>query len=182
MPIRALKNFSTACNWPLTSLNNSKIAIDGFWFIRKYFSTLDIKEMMCSFDDYVAIQLKGILEKCKDIQFLWVWDGLKYKPEMNDAPSELEREVKFLCENRKLKFGKSIDVLELFVTPVNNFLTKYGIEFCRAPYGAIAQIAYFYSNKCVDYIFTKSDVFLFNNVDRAIVEFDFKNNSLCFFL
>lgn len=181
MPIRALKNFRHNADWPLVSLKNTKIAVDGNWFIRLYFDSVDVKELVADIDGYVSRNLKGFLDAAKDLNFLWIWDGLNFKKDGYDPAHVLGMDIKNVCENKKFKFGKSAEFMELLVNPINKMLHDHNIDFCRAPYGAIAQCVYFWKKQCVDYIFTKTDAFLYKDIDRIITDFNFKTSMVCFF-
>ena len=181
MPIRALKKFQVQCDWPITALKETKIAIDGFWFIRKYFNLISVEDLVKNLDLYVEENLKGLMKFRNVFEIIWIWDGFKYKHENISQDDLLNKDIYNVSTNRMFKFGKSNAFMELLVNPINRYLNDCGISYCRAPYGAIAQSVYFLRTNCVDYLFAKTDIFLFKDVNKCIVEFDFETGKYCLF-
>lgn len=179
MPIRALREIPIYCDWPFAALAGSSVAIDGFWFIRKYFAPLTQEDLLLNLEAYVDKNMSDFFQLAKNIDFVWIWDGLKYRVDPIDHNETFKRDVHLLITKKKLKLGKSEEFLEILVNPINIMLKKHNVAMCRAPYGAIAQCSYFYKSKTVNYIFTKNDAFIFKDVDTIITEFDFVEKKYC---
>ncbi|ORD94839.1 hypothetical protein ECANGB1_2235 [Enterospora canceri] len=181
MPIRALKDFPIICEWPLPALKESSIAIDGFWFIRKYFEAIKRDELIGDLEGYVHKNMRHLLELAQSSSVLWIWDGLNYKKEFTSQTDLCLMDIQTIYSHGQMKFGRSEAFLELLVIPINKLLEKHKIAFMRAPYSAVAQCVYFVKQNCVDYIFTKTDSFLFRDVNSVVVEFNFKTAMCCIF-
>lgn len=179
MPIRCLREIPTVCEWPMSALQGDSVAVDGFWFIRKYFKNLILQEMIEDIDTYVVTNMKPFFHLFDNIDVIWIWDGMRYEHTFQSPDDELMSKIKIFSKYNNLPSFKAGKVLELLVNPINRLLESKGISYCRAPYGAIAQCIYYLKASCVQHIFTKTDAFLYKDVSRIIVEFDFTKKFYC---
>ena len=119
MPIRALREIPIYCDWPFAALAGSSVAIDGFWFIRKYFAPLTQEDLLLNLEAYVDKNMSDFFQLAKNIDFVWIWDGLKYRIDPIDHNETFKRDVHLLITKKKLKLGKSEEFLEILVNPIN---------------------------------------------------------------
>lgn len=174
MPIRFIQLYSSQTELPLSTLDNTIIAIDGFWFLRKYLciSTND------HFDNYPQVLkecLDPIIKLKQKASILWIWDGLEFR-----QPPAFNLDKIVYANYTKIQksgmFNKSLLDQELFVDLATPFLRENGITVIRSPYSAAAQCAYYLRESCVQYVFGKVDTLLFENCSKVITEFDFSKS------
>lgn len=168
MPIRGLEGFlinNYTNKLPLKVIEDTIVAIDGFWFLKKYVP-LAGKGSPTEHMAAITAGLSPLIEMTAVTQFLWIWDGIDY---MNSIYYKKKQEVP--GEKGKVE-------PEWFVDIVNEILSKAGIVVMRAPYSAMAQCLYFFNAKYVRYVFTKTDALYFRNGTKIIVNFDFTHKTL----
>lgn len=179
MPIRGFDHLSQMGNilkLPISVLNDTAIAIDGFWYIRKYHPGYQTSEIL-NFDANLEVLLRPLCDLAAHTQILWVWDGLDYgkcKPTRDILAFKAKDTVQRL--NSNLAARNTFDI-ELYVQPTTNLLQQSGISVIRAPYSAMAQCVYFLRENCVKYVFSKNDALLFTDCSKLVTEILF-NNSL----
>ncbi|ORD98489.1 hypothetical protein A0H76_2410 [Hepatospora eriocheir] len=183
MTVRALNLITKEINYPITILKNKKLAIDGAWFVRKFFKEMN----KANFDDipmYVKNELENIIKISKEFQIdiLWIWDGMKYNDfTLFEDKLHSSEHASRLITNNKLK-PYHMSSIEFLIKPVNKVLNDAKITVVRAPYSAMAQCVYYLENNIVDYIFSKTDVFLFNRCEKGIFDFNFETKKINYVL
>ncbi|KAL6121573.1 hypothetical protein NUSPORA_01498 [Nucleospora cyclopteri] len=180
MPIRAQNSYEAKnpikYTIPIKALKGNTIAIDGFWYIRKYFSPISREKLLLNLENYVKENLSFIFKLKEISNILWIWDGMKYKQE-KPGFEELKDVETFASDLNSSDFYSVVNkqfFVDHLVEPVNSVLASKKIDFCRAPYGAIAQCVYYYKNRFVDCIFTKSDALVFTDCEQVITDFNLK--------
>ncbi|EPR79405.1 hypothetical protein SLOPH_1684 [Spraguea lophii 42_110] len=172
---------------PFLLLKNSIVAIDGFWFVKRYILK----------NDYTRVLSHGVENICENVirafceqinknnvQVLWIWDGIKinkdYYQQIDAEGSYAEGCMHYFNKDKyKASFSwrKWLD-MEQFVLSANKLLSTFSdnVTVIRAPYTAMAQMVYFYKMKACDYIYGPNDLLLFENTGKIITEFDFLGN------
>ncbi|ELQ74901.1 putative XPG/RAD2 endonuclease protein [Trachipleistophora hominis] len=186
MPIRGLDQLKDiahiATKRPCAVLQNTSIAVDGFWFLRKYLMPISVTHVLIHglgkfYAGILDIFKKFVAENKIDV--IWVWNGFEFSK--SQAPLVHDPLRMGMDELRKGNFSladkhlrKVID-LEAFVDEINYFLRKDTDRICciRAPYSALGQCAYFLRNNVVDYVFGATDFLLYGNGEKVITEFNF---------
>ncbi|WUR03704.1 exonuclease 1-like protein [Vairimorpha necatrix] len=192
MPIRGIETIkkSSLNTWiakaQVSVLKDSILAIDGFWFLRKYVVTGNMSDFFISKCDerFLAPVLRLIkMSNLSKIQILFVWDGLDFeKPISNSKTTDFDKlktgfeaykknEEKICNQN-----WKHLLDFEDVVSPINKLLKQFGHDAVRAPYSATAQIAYFLQNNMCNYGFCKSDALIFEGVEKIITDFHLENS------
>ncbi len=185
MPIRGFDNYLVSKysrKLPLKAIDNTDVAIDGFWFIKKY---ILMKGKSSLEDNVLAIKtgLQPLIDKLKSTNIIWIWDGIDYVSSTYYINLQKERDYSL---NSKSNFdimsghgsvnSKKIFDVEFFVEPITQFLTDAGVTVIRAPYSAIAQCVYFLEKKIAKYIFTKTDALYFEGGNELIVDIILREN------
>lgn len=198
MPIRGLDQgilSKSLQKLPLKVLQDEIVAVDGFWYLKKYAQLANVAAHGCM-EEAIERALKPLLA-LKDVQILWVWEGLDYAKARRTREGELARgdkagraatELKVSLSERAYR-GTIADALanggtlgyggragidqEIYVAPTTRILQKYGVSVVRAPYSAMAQCVYFLRENCVSYIFTMVDALLFVGGTKIVVDFGF---------
>lgn len=185
MPIRKLEIYSDDCansSLPIAELESKSLAIDGFWYIKKYLKLYSESHLL----NHLSVLnnfLDPILKLSKKTQILWVWDGLEFSsvrsPELNDyyfqKVFDATTNGRFNSVNNR-KYCKLIFDQEFFVEEITRILKSNGISVVRAPYLASAQCVYLLKTKVVNYVFSKNDALLFADCDFLISEFHFSDS------
>lgn len=175
MPIRKFEYYGQAKiqkKLSLDELQGKSIAIDGFWYIKKYL-IIDTEQQFLNHLSDLPSFLAPLVELSKKTKILWIWDGLEFKKGMH---VELKTFIdKILSKIINGKFSKMLFDQELFVENITQMLRKNNISVIRAPYFASAQCVYFYKKRAVDFVFSKNDALLFNDKLKLILEIDYKS-------
>lgn len=178
MPIRGFEpiflNKATSKE-SLNTIENSIVAVDGMWFIRKHlpnFIEKDFLNVPASFDKFLA----DVFSLNQKISILWVWDGIEARQAYMDLENTIIDLSNTIIERHSFKWQKFYDP-EFFINTISKKLSENGIAVMRAPYYAAAQCAYFLSQKKVDYIYGRTDTLLFRDCGQLITDFEFKTNS-----
>ncbi|ELA47962.1 hypothetical protein VCUG_00545 [Vavraia culicis subsp. floridensis] len=186
MPIRGLDQLKDiahiATKRPCAVLQNTSIAVDGFWFLRKYLMPISITHVLVHGLGKFYVGILDIFKQFvadNKIDVIWVWNGFEFSksqaPLVHDPLKigmEEIRKGNFSLADKHLR--KVID-LEVFVDEINYFLRKDTDRICcvRAPYSALGQCAYFLHNNVVDYVFGATDFLLYSSGEKIITEFNF---------
>lgn len=173
MPIRGLDQYIPAKSQqrlPLKVLNDTIIAIDGFWYLKRYL-VLNGREALLDLGHAVSTAIDLLVTRVENTQILWVWDGLEYARTQPPRPwGSAEKAAALSSGPRGLH--RAVDD-ESLVDTANAILRAREITVVRAPYAATAQLVYFLHERCVTYIFTKTDALLFESGTKIIVDFNF---------
>lgn len=191
MPIRSLELIqnSSLNNWIAKAqayvLKDSIIAIDGFWFLRKYVQPGDMTDFFINkCDERILAPFFKLIKMASvsKFQILWVWDGLSFKKPKSDFARDNITLLKQGYEALKINDTKNLNLTwkslidyESYVLQINDLLKQFGHEAVRAPYLATAQIAYFLQNKICNYAFCKTDTLIFEGVEKIIIELHLEN-------
>lgn len=176
MPIRKFEYYgqlNAIQKLPMGVLENTTIAIDGFWYFKKYLAICTEEQ----FADHLSILsqcLAPLIEVSRSASVIWIWDGLEYKQPVPFDFKKFIENVFTKIINRK--FGKIFFDQELFVECATRILRDNGISVIRAPYLASAQCVYLLKKNCVTYVFSKNDALLYNDCHKLILDFDFPNS------
>lgn len=183
MPIRGLEevrkhpgqNFFLKV--PQKAFKKMRICIDGNWFLKKYVDVSSICEgLMGGMDRVVREPLSKLLEfkRENEVDLIWVWDGMCFgRPQGASNEGLLGEGLKEYKKQNYRKAGKlwrSLVMQKSEMDVVNKMLEENGVVVVSAPYSATAQCAYFMSAEACSYVFGKSDVLLFEGVDRIILD------------
>lgn len=177
MPIRKFENFGLPQKQPIATLDNSTIAIDGFWFIRRYLS-ISSQEHFNNYSLALKECLLPLVKLGKSVSIMWIWDGLEFKQPIAMADKLVQSAANKLDKGT---FSKAIFDQELFVDFTTSFLRENSITVIRAPYSASAQCVYYLRESCVQYIFSKNDTLLYSDCTKLITEFEFEASSIQIF-
>lgn len=179
MPIRMFESYGYNGILEKVSMNTlekSILAIDGFWYVKKYFVTSTEEHFTdpCQFFEHF---FDKIIELNQKISILWIWDGIEYK---QTPASDIDRVTRYISDDiiSKLAFKKSLLDYEYYLDFMTEKLRKGGVSVIRAPYSAAAQCSYFLGEKKVDYVFGKTDCLLFKDCTSVITDFDFNNSTV----
>lgn len=186
MPIRGLDQLKDiahiATKRPCAVLQNTAIAVDGFWFLRKYLMPASITSVLVHGLGRFYVSILNVFKKFvydNKIDVIWIWNGFEFsKPQMPIAYDPLEMGIEEIKRGNIVSADKhlrKVVSLEEFVDEINHFLQKDTERICciRAPYSALAQCAYFLHNNVVDYVFGATDFFLYDGGEKVITEFNF---------
>lgn len=178
MPIRMFESYGhekVLQKVPISTLDSTIFAIDGFWYLKKYLSIASEEQFL---DTSLAIDtlLKNLIELNKKTTVLWVWDGIEFKQPFQGDLSSFCRDVsdKIIISSG---FNKRLYDQEFYVAYMTERLQKNGIAFMRAPYSAAAQCVYFSKYGKVS-VFSKNDALLFADCNKLIVDIEFENSSV----
>ncbi|KAI4291082.1 hypothetical protein PAPHI01_0382 [Pancytospora philotis] len=194
MPIRGLDQGFLARGQqrlPLKVLEDEHVAIDGFWFLKKYLQTAG-KEFAGNMAAAIEEAVKPLFE-LKSTKILWIWDGLDYararrpnEGEVARADAQLSRAS--LADSARLNSTVempapaslwtqrgSVVNPEAYVGIATQILRRLGAAVIRAPYSAIAQCVYSLKAQCASYAFTKVDALCYTDGTKIISEFCFKD-------
>lgn len=191
MPIRGLDSIkkSTTYTWLIKAqaqvLKDSIVAIDGFWFLRKYVSLGNVQDLFINRCDerFLAPVLKLIKMANKyKFQILWVWDGLDFnKPSYNSKSDDyviLKTGYDFLqkedMKNVNYVWKQLMDYEEIIIQ-INKILEQFSHAAVRAPYSSTAQIAYYLQKDICGYAFCKTDTLIFDGVEKIITDLHMEN-------
>ena len=176
MPIRGVQYYSTQTELPISILDNTILAIDGFWYLRKYLY-ISTGEHFNNYSTPLKECLDPIIKMRKKVSIIWIWDGLEFR---QAAPFNLDRVVATNCAkiNNFGTFNKSLFDQELFVDIATSFLREHEVTVIRAPYSAAAQCSYYLRESCINYTFGKTDAILFEDCNKLITEFDFVKSTV----
>lgn len=176
MPIRKFEYYgqlNTVQKLPISVLNNTTVAIDGFWYCKKYL-TINSEDQFADHLSVLSQFLAPLIEISKNASVIWVWDGLEYK---NPVPFDFKKFIEnVFTKIVNKKFGKLFFDQELFVECATKILKENNISVIRAPYLASAQCVYLLKRNCVTYVFSKNDALLYNDCHKLILDFDFINS------
>jgi hypothetical protein len=184
MPIRGLEAFKKQSNQTVYSkvsaniLHEGILCIDGNWFLKKYTQMVNVHEifMYDRKERYLDPVLK-LVKMAKDCEFeiLWVWDGMTYK-----KPTPVIDTDKCVTEGYKAyiqgdysgsnRNWKGFIDTATIVADVNELLKGFNVPTMTAPFSATSQMAYFLENNIVGYVFGKSDLLLYEAVEKIISE------------
>lgn len=176
MPIRKFEYYgqlNTIQKLPISVLNNTIVAIDGFWYCKKYL-TISSEDQFADHLSTLSRFLAPLIEISKNVSIVWIWDGLEYKQPVPFDFKKFIENVFTKIINRK--FGKLFFDQELFVECTTKILRENNISVVRAPYLASAQCVYLLKKNCVTYVFSKNDALLYNDCQKLILDFDFMNS------
>ncbi|ELA42309.1 uncharacterized protein VICG_00709 [Vittaforma corneae ATCC 50505] len=125
---------------PISTLENAILAIDGFWYIKKYLS-ISNEEQFLNVSLTIDMLLKNVIELNRKTSVLWIWDGIEFRQPVSIDLGSFCRDTsdKIIFS----RFNKRFYDQELYVSVVTEKLRKHGISVMRAPYSAAAQCAYF---------------------------------------
>jgi len=159
---------------PISSLENSILAIDGYWYIKKYLS-ISNEEQFLNVSTSLDGLMKNLVELNKKTSILWVWDGIELKMPFTTDLASFCRDI----SNKIIfsKFNKRIYDQEMYAAVMTHRLREAGISVMRAPYAAAAQCAYFMKN-CKTHAFGKNDALLFADCNRLIVDIDYESSTI----
>ncbi|KAM0676475.1 hypothetical protein GVAV_000442 [Gurleya vavrai] len=179
MPIRGIDSYKTIpqvfSKKPSLLLKNEKLAIDGFWFLKKYCFDASFNQISANgFNQKPLINLISFCKKNKT-DLLWIWNGIKPRKNIsqNFSPDFFKLGIDEL-EKKNFKyadinFKKTINY-EDYVLQVNAILQKNEINYIRAPFYAMAQAAFISQNMNL-FFFGPTDFLLFENTEKMIIEF-----------
>lgn len=165
---------------PPAAFKKTRICIDGGWFLRKYLNAADVhRAFLHGMETAVAQPLQRLtaFRDANEVDLLWVWDGIDF--ERPQGASQLAPEASVdqgfreHSLNNHVKAGRlwrSVVARKSEMDAANRILAESGISVVTAPYSATAQCAYFMSAGVCSYIFGKSDVLLFEGVDKVILD------------
>lgn len=159
---------------PIDTLENTILAIDGFWYIKKYLS-ISNEEQFLNVSLTIDMLLENVIELNKKTSILWVWDGIEFRQPVSVDLGSFCRDTsdKIIFS----RFNKRFYDQELYVDSVTEKLRKHGVSVIRAPYSAAGQCAYFMKT-CKINVFSKNDALLFADCGKLIVEIDFENSTV----
>lgn len=180
MPIRGLDYFllnKTAQHLPMQVIEDTTVAIDGFWFLKKY-SPVATKEALLDYRPLLEAVLAPLKQLSARTQIVWIWDGAEYTRSIFGRDDSIHRVRETFATMEEKGSVRSLVDQELYVEPATALLRGFGITVIRAPYSAIAQCVYLLRERCVKYIFTKTDALYFRNGTKIIFDFKFTDNSL----
>ncbi|KAI5149738.1 hypothetical protein ENBRE01_1091 [Enteropsectra breve] len=178
MPIRGLDIYVQkfeSIKKPLDILKETRIAIDGFWFLRKYtLRTVSAPQTIEEMKTKIFEALEPLIQLGKTTDIIWIWDGLTNKRAISTTQPKTERQLeKIISSTNYMALS-----MELYVKLVTEHLRKHKITVIRAPYSAVAQCIYFEKEHCVKYIFSKNDALIYPDCQRVITDFSFENKEL----
>lgn len=186
MPIRGLdetrkqakQNFLLKI--PQGAFKKMRICIDGNWFLRKYANIADIhRAFLFGMEEMIGQSLLKLIrfKEANEIDLMWVWDGIDFERPQATNQISLEASVEqgfreYAQKNysKAGKFWRNLVVKKSEIETTNRILEENGVSVVTAPYSATAQCAYFMSAGACSYIFGKSDVLLFEGVDKVILD------------
>ncbi|AFM97790.1 hypothetical protein EHEL_020320 [Encephalitozoon hellem ATCC 50504] len=186
MPIRGLEevrkhpgqNFFLKV--PQKAFKKMRICIDGNWFLRKYVDVSSIhRGFVFGIEEVVKAPLSKLLEfrDENEVDLIWVWDGIdlnKFQgtPHVDSSTllSEGLKEYKQKNYRKAGKLWRNFIMQKSEMDVVNRILEENGVAVITAPYSATAQCAYLMSAEACSYAFGKSDVLLFDGVDKIILD------------
>ncbi|KAF7683997.1 hypothetical protein TCON_0804 [Astathelohania contejeani] len=178
MPIRGLETFKSFYpnafpRRPSLILRDASMAIDGFWFIKKYV-TLNPLEIFLYGQTREYPELITLLDfvSSHNIDLLWIWSGVRIRKSPPTAGFEDATTAYEEGRDREAMAGwkRSLNP-EDHVLPITNILQSRGISVLRAPYSATAQAAYLANIKVCNYIFAPTEFLLFEGGNKLITEF-----------
>lgn len=177
MPIRMFESYgheNILQKLPISTIENTIVAIDGFWYLKKYLPLYNEKEFL-NISIGIESMMKNLIELSKKTSILWIWDGLEF---IQLHPTDLTKTS--LDNSDKIintrSFSKKLYDQEIFVNLINVELKKIGVVVIRAPYSAAAQCCYFMKT-CKINAFSKNDALLFADCDKLIIDFDYQNST-----
>lgn len=192
MPIRGLDSIkkSTTYTWLIKAqaqvLKDSIVAIDGFWFLRKYVQLGNIQDLFINRCDerFLAPVLKLIkMANNNKFQILWVWDGLDFKKPSYSSESDEYAILKTGYDYLQKEDMKNVNYIwrqlidyEDIIVQINKILEQFNHAAVRAPYSATAQIAYYLQKDICGYAFCKTDTLIFDGVEKIITDLHFENS------
>jgi hypothetical protein len=192
MPIRGLDSIkkSTTYTWLIKAqaqvLKDSIVAIDGFWFLRKYVLLGNIQDLFINRCDerFFAPVLKLIKMASKNrFQILWVWDGLDFKKPSYNPESDEYAILKTGYDYLQKEDMKNVNYVwkqlinyEDIIVQINKILEQFNHSAVRAPYSATAQIAYYLQKDICGYAFCKTDTLIFDGVEKIVTDFHMENS------
>lgn len=186
MPIRGLEevrkhpgqNFFLKV--PQKAFKKMRICIDGGWFLRKYVDVSSIcKGFLFGIEEIVKAPLSKLLEfrDENEIDLIWVWDGIDLNRSQGTSYADSDtllseglKEYKQKNYRKAGKFWRNFIMQKSEMDIVNRILEEKGVVVITAPYSATAQCAYLMSAEACSYAFGKSDVLLFDGVDKIILD------------
>ncbi|ADM11033.1 M2 dsRNA satellite propagation-like protein [Encephalitozoon intestinalis ATCC 50506] len=186
MPIRGLEevrkhpgqNFFLKV--PQKAFKKMRICIDGNWFLRKYVDVPSIcKGLVLGTEDAIKEPLLRLLEfrDENEVDLIWVWDGMGFNRQQGALSGNSDALLnEGLREYKQENYRKAGKLWRNFITQknemdiANKILEENGVVVITAPYSATAQCAYFMSAEACSYVFGKSDVLLFDGVDKIILD------------
>lgn len=175
MPIRGFDHYLFAKSihkLPISVLNDTAIAIDGFWFLKKYLS-LQGYTALIDYRPFLEAALEPLAQLAEKTQVLWVWDGMDYERSNYTKDDYFARLSETICNLNSNPHIRNLIDQEYFVESATAFLRAHGVHVVRAPYSAIAQCVYFLRERCVRYIFTKMDAVLFPGGTKVVTDLSF---------
>ncbi|CAD25070.1 hypothetical protein [Encephalitozoon cuniculi GB-M1] len=186
MPIRGLEevrkhpgqNFFLKV--PQKAFKKMRICIDGNWFLRKYVDVSSIcRGLVFGMEEVITEPLLKLLEfkDENDVDMIWVWDGIGINKLQGTSHGGLgtlltEGFKEYKQENyRKAgKLWRNFIMQKSEMDVANKILEEKGVAVITAPYSATAQCAYLMSAETCSYAFGKSDILLFDGVDKIILD------------
>lgn len=180
MPIRGFDQLicqGSVLKLPISIIHDTAVAIDGFWYIKKYYPGYSIEDIL-DFTEHLGDLLKPLCELSTRTQILWIWDGLDYRKckSSRDEPSFRAKDA-----SKKLRMNgiaRNVFDMEMYVQPVTARLRSAGITVIRAPYAAMAQCAYLLNKNCVKYVFSKNDALLFEDCNKLLIDISFSTGTI----
>ncbi|KAH9412070.1 hypothetical protein HK407_02g02940 [Ordospora pajunii] len=165
---------------PQKAFKKMRICIDGNWFLRKYTDASRIYEgFVMGMDEIVLECLAPLFEFKREygIDIVWVWDGIRLQrpqiAEQGGADSQLQYVFSLQKQGGYKRAGRAwggFAEMGYETDMINKVLGENGVFSVTAPYSASAQCAYFISTGACSYAFGKSDVLLFEDVEKVILD------------
>ncbi|KAM0671565.1 hypothetical protein CWI42_020520 [Ordospora colligata] len=165
---------------PHKAFEKMRICMDGNWFLRKYTGTMKIHEgFVMGMDEIVLECLAPLFEFKKeyDIDIIWVWDGIRLqKPqivEQSGSDTQMQHAFDLYRQGEYKRAGRAwggLAEMGYNTDMINKVLGENGVFPVTAPYSATAQCAYFISIGACSYAFGKSDILLFEEVEKVILD------------
>jgi len=171
MPIRGYEKYYNIIkkSLPFKGLEDEIIAIDGFWYLKKYMASSSAINDKFNFESRMKDALSLIIDLSEKTEIIWIWDGLEYGKVSLAIPDK--RHESLAAAAKEGINSNNVFCLEDHKEVANKLLKKSKISIMTAPYSAMAQCVYFLKEKEVRYIFTKMDALLFDNCTKVINEF-----------